>query len=226
MICQTCQATVDNDLIFCTECGSRLTQNWGNAQSEATVVLNNPPTQTQPVKKSSPLKWILAIVGLLGIAGVFGIGLLIFLNPFSKPAKPSKHDEINVNRSADHDSSDSESNKKSDDEETTVIDERVNVDKNSHIAFPFKVTDDYVEFAGEIENLGSEKFEGYVFMKDLYDEKTVDPLYKMFSLNTSSGKISKTEQFLFKGDYVLVFKDTSGKGGSLKATFSVKPQKL
>jgi predicted amidophosphoribosyltransferase len=57
MICQNCQATVDNDLIFCTECGSRLTQNWNNAQSEATVVLNNPPHQTQRVKKSSPLKW-------------------------------------------------------------------------------------------------------------------------------------------------------------------------
>ena len=97
MICQNCKADVDDDLIFCTNCGVRLFE----TKSEAPTVLINEPSATKPdntrpptvlmsdsvatrvqnvgapPKPSSNLKWVALIIALIAIpASIFGIFLL------------------------------------------------------------------------------------------------------------------------------------------------------
>src|SRR5215208_4281502 len=77
MICRNCQTEVDDDLIFCTNCGERLFQPPG----EQPTVLINEPRVTKPdtaiPPKSSNLKWVALIVALIAIpASIFGILLL------------------------------------------------------------------------------------------------------------------------------------------------------
>lgn len=68
MICQNCNASVDNDLIFCTECGSRLHQTVSNPQ---TVSMNDSVvtkvSETHPQNSKSNLKWVALIVALIAL---------------------------------------------------------------------------------------------------------------------------------------------------------------
>jgi hypothetical protein len=93
MICQNCHTEVDDDLIFCTNCGARLFQ---PGEETPTVLLNDPtipgsqtetlpssdpratrPENPKPPKTSSNLKWVALIVALIAIpASIFGILLL------------------------------------------------------------------------------------------------------------------------------------------------------
>src|SRR5215210_6559378 len=77
MICQNCRTQVDDDLIFCTNCGVRLFQT--NAQ---TVLMNDPAVaktaDETPRKSSSKIKWLALIVALIAIpVSIFGVYLLI-----------------------------------------------------------------------------------------------------------------------------------------------------
>jgi hypothetical protein len=96
MICQNCRAEVDDDLIFCTNCGARLFQ---PTNEEPTVIITEPrrtqsanenaptlvlteqpqtpPPNAKPPKSTSNLKWVALIVALVAIpASIFGIFLL------------------------------------------------------------------------------------------------------------------------------------------------------
>lgn len=107
MICQNCRTEVDDDLIFCTNCGARLFETPGEretvlmndpatAESERETVLRNAPATApvdpvKPPKPSSNLKWAALIVALVAIpATIFG---LLLLQSRNRPAVTS-----NVNR--------------------------------------------------------------------------------------------------------------------------------
>ena len=86
MICQNCQAKVDNDLVFCTSCGTRLNETW----SQTPTVLLNESVATKTAipevqKSNSNLKWIALIVALIAIPVSLLTAYLIFNN--SKPTQ-------------------------------------------------------------------------------------------------------------------------------------------
>src|SRR5215204_4091631 len=77
MICQNCNARVDDDLIFCTNCGERQV-----VPTEKTVLMNDSvvtkATNVKPPKSSSNLKWIALIIALIAIpTSIFGVYLLM-----------------------------------------------------------------------------------------------------------------------------------------------------
>ena len=97
MICQNCHARVDDDLIFCTNCGERLV-----VPTAQTVSLNDSiVTQNavvKPPKSSSNLKWLALIVALVAVpASIFGIYLL--MNSSEKFADFTKHQQTECARS-------------------------------------------------------------------------------------------------------------------------------
>lgn len=240
MICQNCQAEVDNDLVFCTECGSRLHQTISNAQ---TVVMPESVvtkvSETIPQKKSSSLKWVALAVGIVVIIAVpasLFIAYFALNKNNSVSNKSSNNSSINkktsnqnktanvVNKqNSETDWSNKTQNKESNvllkPKETKIIDEQINVDANSNIAFPFKVREGMVKLDGETEILNGDQFEGFVFLQEVYDENGVNPNKKIFSFDTD-----KAEQYLPKGNYVLVFVNGDGKGVSLKTRFTLTPQ--
>lgn len=246
MNCQNCQTEVANDLVFCTECGSRLHQTISDAQ---TVILPESVVTkaTEPIKKpKSALKILGIIIGIVVVL-VIPISLIIAYFALNNPKAPANKTTVNnsnstnrktsnqnksantlVNNSANNWNlnSNSESNTENTNanirlkaEETKILDERVNIDANGHIAFPFKVSGD-IKIVGEVEILEGEQYEGFVFLQEVYDEHSVDSTYKMFSFDVNQGKIAKIEQYLPKGNYVLVFANNDGNGASLKAKFA------
>lgn len=86
MICQNCQASVDNDLVFCTSCGMRLNETWNQTP---TVFLNESVATKIAVpevqKSNSNLKWIALIIGLIAIPASLFATYLVFSN--SKPTQ-------------------------------------------------------------------------------------------------------------------------------------------
>lgn len=52
MICQNCQATVDNDLIFCTNCGERLPET--KSESQTVLLKDSVVTKTSIEKPPKP----------------------------------------------------------------------------------------------------------------------------------------------------------------------------
>src|SRR5262245_60806691 len=119
MICQNCKAEVEDDLIFCTNCGERLFETTNQAQ---TVLLND-SVVTKPSVKASPkppskLKWLALIVSLVAIpATLFGVYLLINSNNrqvsqnLSKPNTPiSTPRKTNSNKNANADITDKNTN--------------------------------------------------------------------------------------------------------------------
>ena len=81
MICQNCQANVDNDLVFCTSCGTRLNETWSQTP---TVLLNESvatKTSVPEIQKSNAnLKWIALIIALIAIPVSLLTAYLIFAN--------------------------------------------------------------------------------------------------------------------------------------------------
>lgn len=247
MICQNCKKEVDNDLVFCTECGSRLHQTVSDAQ---TVIMPESVVTkaTQPIEKpKSTLKLVAITAGIVLVIGIpISLVIAYFALNNSKPqanktpvnsSTPANRKTSNQNKSANSLANNSNSannwnlnaNSQTANEntnsnvslkasETKILDERVNIDADSHIAFPFKVEGD-IKIVGEVEILEGEQYEGFVFLQEVYDEHSVDSTYKMFSFDVNQGKIAQIEQFLPKGNYVLVFANNDGNGASIKAKF-------
>lgn len=243
MICQSCQAEVDNDLVFCTECGSRLHQTISNAQ---TVVMPESVvtkvSESIPPKKSSSLKWVMLAIGIVVVIAVPASLLIAYFalsNSNKSVANKSPNNSSSANKkpgnqnkpanviSNDQNSANDWSNKSQNNEsnvslkpkETKIIDEQISIDADGNIAFPFKVREGMVKMVGETEILNGDQFEGYVFLQEVYDENGVDPDKKVFSFDSD-----KAEQYLTKGNYVLVFVNSDGKGVSLKTKFTMTPQ--
>ena len=93
MICQNCQAQVDNDLVFCTSCGTRLSETWNQTP---TVLINDSVTATkasvpEAQKSNSNFKWIALIIALIAIPASLFAAYLIFSN--SKPTRVSNNNQ-------------------------------------------------------------------------------------------------------------------------------------
>jgi hypothetical protein len=110
MICQNCQTDVDNDLVFCTSCGTRLNETWSQTP---TVLLNESvvtKTSVPEVQKSnSNLKWMALIVALIAIPVSLLTAYLIYSNskstqlananqtkPVNSPKPPANRQNANL----------------------------------------------------------------------------------------------------------------------------------
>ena len=237
MICQNCQAQVDDDLIFCTSCGERLFQT--NAQ---TVVMNDPAaaktTNESPQKSPSKVKWIALTVALIAIpASIFGVYLLTKTSKNSqisqsvnKPNLPSPSPTVkpftNQNSNANVSGANANSANTNLDEnaptpknKSEIMNERIEIAPKSHYAVPFKVTDETVKITGKVEVLEGEKIKGFVYLKKEFDEYFPDETYKVFSIE---GKETDVNQTLVKEDYVLVFINDGEKSIVIQGSFTLE----
>ena len=228
MICQNCRATIDDDLVFCTECGARLYETMSNVP---TIALNDSVvTQVSaPPKKSSPFKWIALIIGLSALPASLGIAYLLIKN--QSPVKVTnanksapvnrKNNSNSINKNvnvtvpnvnanaasnsnvsnANSDNGNQTANNTVETEPTVIFDDQIEIAAGEHIAYPFKLDGD-AKIAGKIQTLRGDSVQGYVFTQDAYDEHFPDANYKMFSFE---GKNPVIEQHLVTGDYVIVF---------------------
>jgi len=240
MICQKCHAEVDDDLIFCTNCGERLI----HLQTETpTVLINNPaPTQStanSPVPKpSSNLKWIALIIALIAIpASIFGVYLLmksgnnqeITVNvnkPKSPSPTPTRKANSNQNSNANVSNvntanSNSNSNSSNGTEKIEVMNERIEIAPKDHYAVPFEIDDETARLKGKVTVVQGEKVEVFVYIKSEYDSYFPDPVHKVSGFETR--KSEESNQVLVEQEYVLVFVNSSDKPLVIQGNFGIEP---
>src|SRR5688572_4515597 len=163
MICQNCQTQVDDDLIFCTNCGERLFAT--NAQ---TVLMNDPvaaKTATgTPRKSSSKIKWVALIVALIAIpVSIFGVYLLINARrnspisqsvnkPNSPVQSPARKTLANQNSTANVSVANANSantnlkeNAPTPKNKSEIMNERIEIAAKSNYSVPFQVTNETVK---------------------------------------------------------------------------------
>ena len=227
MVCQNCRAQVDDDLIFCTNCGERL-----SAASAQTVLLNDSvaaKTRAETRQKSSSrLKWIALIVASIAIpVSIFGVYLLMNkaknsritqnVNKSNIPAKtPLREANIDKNSNAEVSNKETNSantnlnkNASTPNGKIEVMNERIEIAPKSHYARPFKIEADTAKFVGTVELLRGETYKGYVYLQSQYDEHFPDETYKMFIFGQETK--SEIKATLVKEDYVLIFLNESDK---------------
>lgn len=231
MICQNCRATIDNDLVFCTECGARLYETMSNVP---TIALNDSvvtQVSAPPVKKSSPFKWIALIISLIALPVSLGIAYLLMRNqpvatvtngnksaPTNRKiaantsnkninaAVPNVNANVasntaNVSNAVSDNTNQNANTADNDSAPVVVFDDQIEIAAGEHITYPFKLDGD-AKITGKLQTVRGEPLQGYVFTQDAYDEHFPDANYKMFSFD---GKNPVIEQHLVKGDYVIVF---------------------
>jgi len=242
MICQKCRTEVDDDLIFCTNCGERLT----NSQTETQTVLINKPVPTQPnanspsPKPSSNLKWVALIVALMAIpASIFGVYLLTKSNnqqvsqntnkPNTPTATPTRKTNTNQNSNANRANTNANAananvnantNSTNPKDKNEIMNERIEIAPKSHYAVPFEVETETAVIIGKVKILQGEKFDGYVYSQTMYDNHFPDTTYKVFSFEGE--KNTDVNQTLVESDYVLIFVNKSEKPLVIQGNFSLK----
>jgi hypothetical protein len=245
MICQNCRATVDNDLVFCTECGARLYETMSNVP---TIALNDSvvtKVSAPPVEKSSPFKWIALIIGLIALPATLGIAYLLLKNQpvvtvsnVNKSAStnrksaantPNKNintaaPNVNANAApntnignANSDNTDQNANAADSTASVVIFDDQLEIAAGEHVAYPFKLDGD-AKIIGKLQTVSGESLQGYVFTQDAYDEHFPDAIYKMFSFDGSNPII---EQHLIKGEYVLIFLNETASATVVKGKVEV-----
>lgn len=238
MICQNCQANVDDDLIFCTNCGERLFETKSEAQ---TVLLNDSiVTKTsieKPQKSGSNAKWIALTVALIAIpASIFGVYLLMNQNrsqvsPNTNNAKspaPTATRKINANQNNDANVSNSNTantnvnntNSENPKEKTEVMNERIEIAPKEHYAVAFEIEKENTKLVGEAKLLEGEKITGFVYLQKSYDEYFPDPTYKMFSFE--GRKSAEIKAALVEEKYVLIFVNNTDKPVIIQGNFSLE----
>jgi hypothetical protein len=254
MICQNCHTEVDDDLIFCTNCGARLFQPAGeaptvllndpatNKNETETVLLNDPrPTagrNPKPPKSSSNLKWVALIVALVAIpASIFGILLLQSRNRQvaqnnNRPASPSptptrtananrnSNQNSNVNSNVNANKTNAVPSPPKPPKKEEIMDERIEIAPKEHYAVPFEVDDETNLIKGEVKVLEGERIDGFVYLKESFDEHFPDEKYKVFSFGGT--KTLEVRQTLVKEDYVLVFINKSDKPITVQGNFRLE----
>lgn len=238
MICQNCQAQVDDDLIFCTNCGERLFAT--NAQ---TVLMNDSAfTKTAnktPRKSSSKIKWIALIVALIAIpVSIFGVYLLMNASknsqisqnvnkpnsPAQSPTRKANNNQNSIknvsNPNANSANTNLNENTSSPKNKSEIMNERIEIAPKSNYAVPFKVTDETVKIVGKVEVLEGEKIKGFVYLQKEFDEHFPDEIYKVFSFD--GAKEIDVNQTLVKENYVLVFVNDGEKSVIIHGKFSVE----
>jgi len=247
MICQNCGAMVDNDLIFCTSCGVRLSVT--ESQMPTVVMDKSVVTETslpsRSPKTNSNLKWTALILALIMLPASLIIAYVLLNNSQKispNTSKPTNSNPvISANRKSNNFSNQSTNisannsnsivtnaeptnqnanitaNSNSATEQTEVINERIEIAPSEHIARPFKLDSD-AKIIGDTKVLEGEPVEGYVYLQTMFDEHFPDPTYKVFNFE---GKYPKVEQTLVKGDYVLVFINKNKSSMIIQAKFSI-----
>lgn len=243
MFCQNCNARVDDDLIFCTNCGERLVVPTAQTVSlNDAVVTNN--AAVKPPKSSSNLKWLALIVALIAVpASIFGVYLLINsqknqqiaqnINKSNPPVQtPTRKAETNQNSNSNASNSNTNSvnvnpaNTKTDENSSTpqtkteVMNERIEIAPKTHYARPFKIEGDTATFRGKAELLQGETYKGFVYLQSQYDEHFPDELYKMFIFGEE--KKSDVKSRLIPQDYVLIFVNETEKPIIVQAEFWIE----
>ncbi len=240
MICQNCRTEVDDDLIFCTNCGGRLVETRNEAQ---TVLMNDArvtkPENTKPPKSSSNLKWVALIVALIAIpASIFGVYLLMnsqrnsqVSQNINKPKTPlpTPTRKTNTNQNLNTDIADANTNQANDNANTNtaegsdkiiVMDERIKIEPKSHYSLSFEIPKENLKLVGEAKLLEGEKIAGFVYLQKSYDEYFPDPLYKMFSFE--GRKTAEIKAPLVEENYVLIFVNDTDKPMVIQGNFSVE----
>lgn len=240
MICQNCQAEVDNDLVFCTDCGARLHE----TLSQTPTVLMNDSVVTQNVAPppKSNLKWLALIVALLVIpASIFGVYLLLnrsqqTVQNTNKPVKPSpsptrkanvnQANNLNANSNVNTANTNLHSNQTNSNSvsnltpssETFIWKERIEIAPDTHYAVPFELTEDGV-ITGAVEALSGSPIEGYVYFQAQFDEHFPDATFKIFSFGGEEK--AEVKQNLVKEKYVLVFVNKSEASLMIEGEFRI-----
>lgn len=244
MICQNCRAEVDDDLIFCTNCGERLI----NSQTEAQTVLINDPAATQPTVTSPPspkppsnLKWVALIIALIAIpASIFGVYLLMksrnnqqITQNTNKPKSPSptatrksnSNQNSNANVSnANPANTNTNTNSSNQKEKIEVMNERIEIAPKDHYAVPFEIEDETARLKGKVTVLQGEKVEVFVYIKSEYDNYFPDPVHKVYGFETR--KAEESNQVLVEEEYVLVFVNSSDKPLVVQGNFGIEPVEI
>ena len=238
MICQNCQTRVDDDLIFCTNCGERLSA--ANAQ---TVLMNSSVVTKTPVemsqKSSSKIKWIALIIAMIAIpVSIFGVYLLVKssknsqisqninkpnLPAQSTPRKTSNKQNSNANVSdtnANSANTNLNENTSVPNNKREIMNERIEIAPKSNYAVPFEVTNETVKITGKVEILEGENLNGFVYLQQMFDEHFPDQTYKVFSFD--GAKEIDVTQTLVKENYVLVFVNNGEKPIVIQGNFSVE----
>lgn len=237
MICQNCQATVDNDLIFCTNCGERLSETKSNSQTvllKDSVITKN--SLEKPPPSSSNLKWLALIVALFAIpASIFGVYLLTNQNRpqvsknTNKPnlTKPTATPKANSNQNSTANISNSNneiSNENANTAESNakieVMNERIEIAPKEHYTVPFAIEKENIKLVGEAKLLEGEKITGFVYLQKSYDEYFPDPIYKMFSFE--GRKSAEIKAALVEEKYVLIFVNDTDKPMVIQGNFSLE----
>lgn len=241
MICQNCGAQVDDDLIFCTNCGER--QIVPTAQQ--TVSINDSVVtkalDAKPPKSSSNIKWLALIVALIAIpASIFGIYLLVNsqknsqvsqnINKSNSPVlTPTRKAETNQNSNANISNANISNentnpaninlngNVSTPATKTEVMNERIEISPKSSYAKSFTIEGDTKTFSGKVELLQGETYKGFVYLQSQYDEHFPDELYKMFIFGEE--KKSDVKSRLIPENYVLVFVNETDKPIVIQGNF-------
>jgi hypothetical protein len=236
MICQNCQAQIDDDLIFCTNCGERLSV--PNAQ---TVLMNNSAVTANetPQRSSSKIKWIALIVALIAIpVSIFGVYLLLNAaknsqipqnvnKPNSPVQSPTRKNYTNQNSNANVSSANTNSANTNLNEITStpknkseIMNERIEIAPKSNYAVPFQVSGETIKIVGKVKVLEGEKIKGFVYFRKMFDEHFPDEIYKVFSFD--GAKEIDVNQTLVKENYVLVFVNDGEKPVVIQGNFSIE----
>lgn len=236
MICQHCNTAIDDDLVFCTNCGQRLFQQ--NTSEMATVVQAR-PAETTVVKRSSPILWVLLGILLIAIPAVL-VGVYFLLLPAkptaatntAKSPTPAKSATPKANTNlawkptpspspANTDAAVSENSNVAATEENReeIVRERIEIEPNSHYALSFSSGGNR-DIIGTVKVVRGVEVAGFVFSQEMYDEHFPDETYKVFSFGP--GKNLDVRQRLVEEDYVLVLVNDSDKPTLIETDFYLK----
>ena len=240
MICRNCQTEVDDDLIFCTNCGERLFE---PPEETPTVLMKEPvytaPGVVKPPKSSSGLKWLALIVALIAIpASIFGILLLRSQNrqaalnnarPNTPTPPPSRRSNTNQNSNANAANTNaantktvninSNTNAEKRANKTEIMNKRLEIAPQTHQIVPFEVKNETARITGKVKVLEGEKIDGYVYFKKTYEENFPDEKFKVFSFG--SADTFDVRQTLVEEEYVLVFVNKTDKPVVIQGNFSL-----
>ena len=241
MICGKCQTAVDDDLVFCTNCGARL---YEPADASAPTIAMSDSVVTQVAarqsKKSSPLKWVALIAVLVALLAGLGITYLMTKNQTivnmsnaDKNAPVVRKNNANaIDKNTNSVASNSitgnavventngaNKNPTSNSEPTVIFDEQIEIAAGTHIAYPFKA-DGNVKISGKIDTVRGEPLKGYFYIQYVYDEHFPDANFKVSGFDVKDAEI---RQYLVGGDYVLVFVNESKFSAVVKGKLEMQP---
>jgi hypothetical protein len=255
MICQNCRERVDNDLIFCTNCGERLSV---TADQASTVVMNEPvltkpSKQAHPTKGNSNLKWVALILTIMAIPASLLIAYLLLANSKSQSVsdKSNTNSVPSINRKVNSNSQNKMPNETTGNanvsnsniavSEANVNSNSSNSNRNDSAKGQTQIIDERIEIApgahlaypfkldSEAKIFGEAKvLQGAAIEGYVYFQDMFDQHFPdaNYKVFDFDGKNPKVEQTLVKGDYVLVFINKNKTSATIQANFITDKIKL